>query len=132
MGLAPKQLTASQADINAVTAVAHEYIASYVAGDAERHAKVYHPECTKRRFVTDPDSGVTELVVLSPRTMADYAAASGAMDHDCPTEVIVDDISEDLASVRIYSCRWIDFAHIVNARGHWGLFHVTWRRRGTA
>lgn len=131
MGLAPKQLTASQADIDAVTAVAREYIDSYAAGDAERHARVYHPECAKRRFVTDPDSGVTELITLSPRTMADYAAASGAMEEGCPAEVVVDDISEDLASVRIYSCRWVDFAHIVKARGEWGLFHVTWHGRGT-
>lgn len=132
MGQAPDQLTASRADIDAVTALAREYIESYVAGDAERHARVYHPECAKRRFVTDPESGVTELITLSPRTMADYAAASGAMAEECPTEVVIDDISEDLASVRIYSCRWVDFAHIVKARGQWGLFHVTWHGRGAA
>jgi hypothetical protein len=132
MGLARTQVTASQADIDAVTAVAREYIESYVAGDAERHARVYHPECAKRRFITDPDSGVTEMIALSPRIMADYAAASGATGDDCPTEVVVDDISEDMASVRIYSCRWVDFAHIVKARGQWGLFHITWHGRGAA
>jgi hypothetical protein len=129
MTLAPTKLTASQADIDAVTRVAREYIDSYAQGDAERHASVYHPECIKRRYVTDADSGVAELVVLSPRIMADYAAASGPMDGGCEVEVIVDDISEDLASVRIYSCRWVDFAHIVRARGQWRLFHVTWHGR---
>lgn len=34
-----------------------------------------------------------------------------------------------MASVRIYSCRWVDFLHIVKARGDWGLFHVTWHDR---
>jgi hypothetical protein len=132
MALAPTRLTASQADIDAVTAVAREYIDSYAAGDAKRHARVYHPECTKRRYVADPDSGVTELLVLSPQVMADYAAASGPMDEGCEAEVVIDDISDDLASVRIYSCRWIDFAHIVRARGDWRLFHVTWHGRGEA
>ena len=94
MGQAPGQLTASRADIDAVTALAREYIESYVAGDAERHARVYHPECAKRRFVTDPESGVTELITLSPRTMADYAAASGAMAEECPTEVVAVATSE--------------------------------------
>lgn len=130
--MASTQRTASQADIDAVSAVAREYIDSYVAGDAERHARVYHLECTKRRLVADPDSGVTELLTFSPQVMADYAAASGPMDEECPAEVVVDDVSEDMASVRIYSCRWVDFAHIVRARGEWRLFHVTWHGRGAA
>lgn len=123
---------AAHADVEAVTRVAHEYIESYTGGDAERHASRYHPECLKRRYVTDDASGVTELVTLSPRVMADYAAASGPMDSDCETEVIIDDISESMASVRIYSRRWVDFAHIVRARGEWRLFHVTWHARSRA
>lgn len=121
---------APHADVEAVKRVAREYIDSYVRGDAARHAAVYHPECLKRRFVTDESSGVTELVTLSPQVMADYATASGPMDGECETEVVIDDISEDMASVRIYSCRWIDFAHVVRARGEWRLFHVTWHARG--
>ena len=130
--MAPSSQTASQADIDAVTAVAREYIDSYVAGDSARHLRVYHPECTKRRFVADPESGVTELLTLSPQVMADYAAASDPMHDDCPTEVVVDDLSEDMASVRIYSCRWVDFAHVVRARGEWRLFHVIWHGRDAA
>ena len=64
--------------------------------------------------------------------MADYAAASDPMHDDCPTEVVVDDLSEDMASVRIYSCRWVDFAHVVRARGEWRLFHVIWHGRDAA
>ena len=115
-----------------MTQVAREYIESYARGDAERHARVYHPECMKRRYVTDDASGVTELVVLSPQVMADYAKASGPMDGDCETEVVIDDISEEMASVRIYSCRWVDFAHIVRSRGRWRLFHVTWHGRASS
>jgi len=130
--MARTRLDPAQADVEAVTRVAHDYIESYARGDAERHASVYHPECLKRAYVTDDESGVTELVTLSPRIMADYASASAPMDGDCETEVIVDDISEGIASVRIYSCRWVDFAHIVRARGAWRLFHVTWHGRSGA
>ena len=131
MALAPKTLDAPQADIEAVTQVAREYIESYAHGDAERHARVYHPECLKRRYVTDDPSGVTELVVLSPQVMADYAKVSGPMDGDCETEIVIDDISEEMASVRIYSCGWVDFAHIVRSRGKWRLFHITWHGRSS-
>lgn len=127
MALAPTELLAPQEDIDGVMTAALDYIDGYVEGDAERHARAYHPECIKRRYVTDEESGVDELVVLSPRVMADYAALSQM--SDCESEVIIDAISEGIASVRIYSCRWVDFLHIVKARGEWKLFHVTWHGR---
>lgn len=37
----------------------------------------------------------------------------------------------DIASVRVYSCHWVDFLHIVRARGEWKLFHVTWHPHTT-
>lgn len=127
MALAPTELVAPQEEIDGVMAATLDYIDGYVAGDAKRHARAYHPECVKRRFTTDDESGVDELVVMSPRVMVDYAALSQI--SDCETEVIIDAISEDIASVRIYPCRWIDFVHIVKARGEWKLFHVTWHGR---
>jgi len=127
MALAPSEIEAAQDDIEGVMTAALDYIEGYIDGDAERHARAYHPECIKRRYTTDEDSGIDELVVLSPRMMADYAALSQM--SDCDTEVIIDAISEDIASVRVYSCRWVDFLHVVKARGEWKLFHVTWHGR---
>lgn len=127
MALAPTELVAPQEDIDAVMKAALDYIDGYIEGDAERHARAYHPECLKRRYSTDEETGVDELVVLSPHVMADYAALSKM--SDCDVEVIVDAISDDIASVRIYSCNWVDFLHIVKARGDWKVFHVTWHGR---
>lgn len=127
MTLVPTELTATKEDIDGVMTAALDYIEGYVEGNADRHARAYHPECIKRRYTTDDDSGVAELVVMSPQTMVDYAALSDLT--DCETEIVIDDISEDIASVRIYSCNWVDFLHIVKARGEWKLFHVTWHGR---
>lgn len=121
-------LTTSQDDIDAVTRAARDYIDGFTQADPERHSRAYHPECVKRRYLTDQESGVEELKVFSPQVMVDYAATISKMD-DCEAEVIVDAISGDIASVRIYSCLWVDFLHIVKARGEWKLFHVTWHRR---
>ena len=129
MSLAPTDLIAPKEDIDGVTAAALDYIEGYVQGDAERHARAYHPECIKRRYTTDEESGVAELVVMSPRTMVDYAALSDM--SDCEAEIVIDAISEDMASVRVYSCNWVDFLHIVKARGEWKLFHVTWHGRSS-
>lgn len=120
-------LAASQEDIEAVTRAARDYIDGFTQGDVDRHARAYHPECIKRRYLTDEESGVEGIQLVTPRMMSDYAAI-GAI-PDCEAEIIVDAISEGMASVRIYSCQWVDFLHIVKARGAWGLFHVTWHDR---
>jgi hypothetical protein len=127
MALAPSELIASKDDIDGVMAAAFDYIDGYIRGDSERHANAYHPECVKRRYITDEESGVEELVVLSPKIMADYAELSQM--SDCEAEIVIDAISDDIASVRVYSCNWVDFLHIVKARGQWKLFHVTWHGR---
>ena len=129
MTLAPEKLIASQEDIDAVTRAALDYLEGYVEGDSERHARSYHQECLKRRYDTDVESGVTELTVIPPQVMVDYAATGRSVVENCEVEVIIDAISEDIASVRVYSCNWVDFLHVVKARGEWKLFHVTWHPR---
>lgn len=61
--------------------------------------------------------------------MVDCAATGRSILPNCEAEVVIDAISEDIASVRVYSCRWVDFLHIVKARGEWKLFDVTWHGR---
>ncbi len=128
MATVAERVTASQEDLEGIERAALDYLEGYVTGDPERHLRAYHPECVKRRLDTDPDTGVTEQIVLSPQTMSDFAATGQTVIEDCPAEVFIDDVYEDIASVRVYSCRWVDFLHIVKARGEWRLLHVTWHR----
>ncbi|MEA1901894.1 MAG: nuclear transport factor 2 family protein [Actinomycetota bacterium] len=128
MALAPERLEASQEDIDGVTTAVLDYIKGYTEGDAERHARAYHPECLKRRLAPDEDD-VTAITVITPQMMVEYAASGISVVEDCEFEVIIDDISDDIASVRVYSCKWVDFIHLAKARGEWRLFHVTWHNR---
>ena len=129
MTLAPARLEASSEDLDGIRRAAIDYIEAYVQGDAERHARAYHPECVKRRLAMNAETGVTDLIVLSPQIMVDYAATGDTVIEDCDYEIVVDAVSEDIASVRVYSCRWVDFIHMAKARGEWRLLHVTWHRR---
>jgi Putative lumazine-binding len=124
MGSLPERIDASQADKDAITKVALDYLEGYVCADPARHLGAYHPEAIKRRYFEDRD-GVFGVTTLSPQTMADLAAVQTP--GDSAGEVIIDDVYGDIASVRLYSSRWVDYLHIVKARGEWKLFHVTWR-----
>lgn len=127
--IAPAAQGASKDDIDGVTTAARDYIEGFLHGDADRHARAYHPECIKRRFATNEESGIDELLEVSPRAMVDHAAGVGSSLEGCESEIFVDAVSDGMASVRVYSCQWVDFLHVVKARGEWKLFHVTWHGR---
>lgn len=121
-------IQASDSDLEAIIAAARDYLEGYVTGDGERHARAYHPEAIKRRYTEDED-GLFSMINLSPRVMSDYAATQDASDEADRADMFIDDVSQDIASVRVYSPRWVDFLHIVKARGEWKLLHVTWHSR---
>ena len=129
MAVIANHITARDSELEAIEAAAKDYLYGYLTGDPDRHLNAYHPEAIKRRYTQDED-GVFGMINLSPRTMADSAATVEPED-DCEVEIFIDDVSQDIASVRVYSCHWIDFLHIVKARGQWKLLHVTWHRRST-
>ncbi len=126
MSLAEDGVGVSQSDIESIRQVALDYLEGYVSGDAERHLRSYHPEAIKRRYSVGTD-GVVGIISLSPQTMADDAALQTPQQVEA--EIIVDAVYDDIASVRVYSPWWVDFLHVVKARGEWKLFHVTWHRR---
>ena len=126
MALVQDRIGVSELDVEAIRQVALDYLEGYVSGDAERHLRSYHPEAIKRRYSVGTD-GVVGIISLSPQTMADDAALQTPQQVEA--EIIVDAVYEDIASVRVYSPWWVDFVHVVKARGEWKLFHVTWHRR---
>ncbi len=74
----------------------------------------------------DAESGLTDTMFLSPQMMVDYAATGRSIIEDCQHEIFIDDVYENIASVRTYACKWVDYLHIVKARGEWRILHVTW------
>lgn len=128
MKLASPELEASQEDIDAVTKVALDYLFGYVEADPERHARAYHPEAVKRRYFTG-ESGIDFLQTVSPQMMIDWTAAGLGREEGTEYQMMIDDITEGMASVRVYSTKWIDFLHLVEARGQWRILHVTWKHQ---
>jgi hypothetical protein len=116
----------TEADLDAIRAAALDYLEGYVSGDAKRHLDAYHPEAIKRRYRQDQD-GVFGMVSISPQTMSDYAALQTPQDSH--PVIVIDAVYHDIATVRVYSEKWVDFLHVVKARGVWKLLHVTWYTR---
>ncbi len=123
MGANPDRVGVSEEDIETITKAVLDYLEGYVAGDAQRHLGSYHPEAVKRRYNQHED-GVFGVVNYSPQTMADWAALQTPTEVG-DAEIVIDGVYSDIATVRVYSKWWVDFIHVVKARGSWKLFHVT-------
>jgi len=126
MTLAPEKLTESQEDIDGITKATLDYVEGFTTGDAGRHALAYHPEALKRRYDRSEVSGLDILETISPQGMVDYARTGMSKVEGIEYEIVIDAVSEDIASVRLYSSKWVDFLHIVKARGEWRILHVAW------
>lgn len=103
-----------------------DYLIGYVECDPKRHAEAYHPEALKRAFYFEHE-GVEALDYVTPRLMVDTAAAGISKVEGVEYEIFIDDVTDVMASVRLYSTKWIDFLHIVKARGAWRILHATWK-----
>jgi hypothetical protein len=128
MTLAPEKLTASQEDVDAVHQAVVDYCEGYYKRDPEQTARAYHPECAKRAFFIDEETGKDTLRVITPQELVDYCATGLSKMDDCEIDVVIDEIYDDVATVRVYSCKYVDFLHIAKSRGEWKLLHVTWHR----
>ena len=102
-----------------------DYIEAWYAGDAERHANAYHQECVKRAYAEDGH----RLDWTSPERMVELCASGGQVLEGAEWEIIIDDVADDVATVRVYSTQWVDFLHLAKARGRWGLFHVVYHEQ---
>ena len=118
---------ATDEDLAEIRQAVVDYCEGYYRRDPEQTARAYHGECVKRSFIVRDDD-VWYLAVQYPASMIDCARlADLAID---PTyEIVVDDVFNDIASVRLYSDEWVDFLHVVKHRGHWKLFHIAYDRR---
>lgn len=110
------------ADVAEIRQAVVDYCEGYYRRDPEQTARAYHGECVKR--VYDQAYGAWHLLVRYPASMIDLAR-NDEPPIDPTYEIFVDGVAEGIASVRLYSDRWVDLLHVVKHRGSWKLFHVT-------
>ena len=125
MTAAAEMVTKREEDLQAVRRAVADYCEGYYRRDPEQTARAYHSECLKRDFVVTDDD-VWYLAVQTSASMVDVARVDRMKVEDPSYEIIIDDLSEDIASVRLYSDRWVDYLHVVKARGEWKLLHAAY------
>lgn len=112
-------------DVGEVEAVARDYVEGWYAGDVDRMDRALHSELVKR---VSEGEDLGSLREVSKGRMLELTAAGGGGDPDAVFEIVVDDVSGDIATVRVLSPEYLDYLHLVQTPDGWRianvLFHV--------
>ena len=99
---------------SAVAAAATEYFESWFAGDGERMGRVLHSDLCKRKIDN-------RLAFITRDQMVEWTAAGdgAAQAADPSLDVVVLDVYEDIASVRVRSAVYYEYLHLVRTDDGW-------------
>jgi hypothetical protein len=120
----------SDAEREAVRAAVLDYAEGIYTVDHTRIERSVHPDLAKRGFFVK--KGET---AYSPHTMtfaqlvelAKNYNKDGHVAKDAPKEVVVYDISDQTASVKLTAVWGIDYMHLAKYDGKWKIINVLWQ-----
>ena len=117
-------------DRDAVKQAALDYIESVYEVNPAKVERSVHPELVKRGFFIKKNE-----TVYSPHTMTFNELVElsknynkkGQLPKDAPKEVVVFDVSDQTASVKVTAIWGIDYMHLAKYEGKWKIINILWQ-----
>lgn len=123
----------SPQDVEAITAVARDYIEGWLDGDEPRMRRCLHPELVKRTIYRDPATGAWRLGGPADAEMMVGWTRAGEGRTDVAEErmfeIAIDDVFRHIAAVRVLSAPYMDYLHIAKLNDRWFIANVLWELR---
>ncbi|MEN1783884.1 MAG: nuclear transport factor 2 family protein [Bacteroidota bacterium] len=123
-------------DSLAIKQVALDYIEAQHQVKPKQFERSAHPRMVKRTFWTHKRSGkeylretFTDAMILLAET---YNTKGDQFPKNPKKEVIILDIFDRTASVKLIADEWIDYMHIVKLNDKWQLVNVLWQFNNAA
>lgn len=121
----------TRADTVAIRQAALDYIESQHRPDPAQMARGVHPLLVKRTFWKHRQSDRQYLMESHSDQMELLAATYNKQGDKFPErprkEVILLDVSDNTASVKLIADAWIDYMHIVKLNNEWKIVNVLWQ-----
>ena len=127
------QTQVSDADRQAITQTALDYVEGWYEGNAERMERALHPDLAKRMVFTD-EKGRSRLNQMSAMGLVQGVKGGGG--KDTPKEkqqkdITILDVFENAASVKAIMSGWVDYMHMAKVNGRWVIVNVLWELKRT-
>src|SRR5687767_13125513 len=120
------------ADSAGIRATALDYIDGWWSGDAQRMASALHPELVKRIRNSDAARGAEWIDNQGASRLVFGTARGGGRETptaDRRSDVVILDIFQNTASVRVDAGSWVDYLHVVRWGNRWVILNVLWEMR---
>jgi hypothetical protein len=122
------QTKVSDADREAITQTALDYVEGWYEANAERMERALHPDLAKRVVFTN-DRGQSRLDQMSAMGLVQGVKRGGG--KDTPKEkqqkdITILDVFGNAASVKAVMSGWIDYMHMAKVNGRWVIVNVLW------
>jgi len=116
------------ADKEAIKQTALDYIEGWYEGNPERMERALSPDLAKRIVMTNPQ-GRSMLQQMSAMGLVQNVKRGGG--KNTPKEkqqkdVIILDVFENAACVKIVASEWIDYLQLARFNGRWVIVNVLW------
>ena len=110
-----------------VETAARDYVEGWYSGDVDRMNRALHTDLVKRIPDADDSESLREV---SKARMVELTAEGGGDLPDAEFEIFIDDISTDIASVRVVSPEYLDYLHLAKTGDGWKIANVLFHLRG--
>ncbi len=121
----------TQQDSLDIKQVALDYIESQHNVAPKQFERAAHPRMVKRTFWTNKKTGkeylretFTDAMILLAET---YNQDNDKFPENPKKEIIILDVFDKVASVKLIADNWIDYMHIVKLNDKWQLVNVLWQ-----
>ena len=122
------QTKVSDADREAITQTALDYVEGWYEANAERMERALHPDLAKRVVFTD-ERGRSRLDQMSAMGLVQGVKRGGGKDtpkENQQKDITILDVFENAASVKAVMSGWIDYMHMSKINGRWVIVNVLW------
>ena len=117
-------------DVAEIEAIARDYVEGWYDGNVERMDRALHAELVKRIPVGEDAPGQSQLRMVTKARMLQLTAEGGGAAPDVDVEILIDDVSTDIATARVVSPEYLDYLHLVKTSDGWKIANVLFRMRG--
>jgi hypothetical protein len=123
----------SPEDLEAINAVARDYVEGWFDGDEARIRRCLHPELVKRTIYREPATGDWRLGRPADAEMMVGWTRAGegrtAVAEERAFEITIENVFRHVASVRVLSSPYMDLLHIAKIGDRWFIVNALWEVR---
>lgn len=120
----------SEKEVEEVRQAVLDYVEGVYEMDRARLVRSVHPDLVKRGFFVKEGETTYRLSPMTFQELVELAEnynKNGSIPYDAPKEVILFDVLDQVASIKLVAWWGIDYMHLAKYNGRWMITNILWQ-----